>query len=367
MKKLCFLLLCCAFAATSLAQSEYRQAADIAFANVDKSGVRSGVLYDRVFPGGDLQNFNATTPSSAEHYLQARSELYEATLYDVANQLTVEELKSLIWQNEKRGVVPVGVTLAEFEVINYDVLELDNNQQYRLKPGQSTANLYQSRKATIAALLSPTVGRGTNYFELPAWSVLSTGETEVSSIVIDFGDGNPTRTLTVGSRPVSATYQNVGQKTIRYTINLSDGSQQTALSTLTVNETARVTNNIVTSTTSSGTPVPARDDINLIEPLSVESFEPFQGYGEHFAWKGKGEAFIYYARGRTTVRKPVIILDGFDPGDTRSAQDIYAGRLRYEKNPGDFKRLGDELRESGADNESDVIILNFPQYEYNCG
>ena len=61
MKKLFFLLLCCAFAATSLAQSEYRQAADVALANVDKSGVRSGILYDRVFPDADCNEPGASS------------------------------------------------------------------------------------------------------------------------------------------------------------------------------------------------------------------------------------------------------------------------------------------------------------------
>ena len=37
-----------------------------------------------------------------------------------------------------------------------------------------------------------------------------------------------------------------------------------------------------------------------------------------------------------------------------------------KKTPGDFKRLGDELRENDADNDSDLIILNFPKYEYEC-
>ena len=44
-----------------MAQSEYRQAADNAFANLDKSGITSGILYDRVFLAANLNEPGASS------------------------------------------------------------------------------------------------------------------------------------------------------------------------------------------------------------------------------------------------------------------------------------------------------------------
>jgi hypothetical protein len=53
-----------------MAQNEYRQAADNAFANLDKSGITSGVLYDRVFPGANLRQLGVpgVVASQSEHF-----------------------------------------------------------------------------------------------------------------------------------------------------------------------------------------------------------------------------------------------------------------------------------------------------------
>ena len=122
MRKLYLFVLFLGTSVSVLAQSQYQQATDNTFANLDKSGISSGILYDRVFPGADLQNFNATTASSPVHYVQARSELYNAS-YNTTDQLTADELKSLIWQSQQRGIVPVGITMAQFQVINYDAID----------------------------------------------------------------------------------------------------------------------------------------------------------------------------------------------------------------------------------------------------
>jgi len=56
--------------------------------------------------------------------------------------------------------------------------------------------------------------------------------------------------------------------------------------------------------------------------------------------------------------KPIIILDGFDPGDTRGASKIYTDYLSYIDNNGTRQHLVDTFQRQGYD----VIILNFPEY-----
>jgi hypothetical protein len=56
------------------------------------------------------------------------------------------------------------------------------------------------------------------------------------------------------------------------------------------------------------------------------------------------------------LKKPIVIMDGYDPQDANTWLNIYNNYLSYgpKSNP---KYLGDELRALGYD----IIILNFPR------
>lgn len=129
----------------ALAQSQYQQAADEALANLDKSGITSGMLYDRVFPAANLRELSA--PSSAGRYRQAQAELYYAS-YNRDTRLTPDELDYLIWDSEQRNIVPLGVLLGEMQVLNTDAIELDNNR-YRLRSGYTNSQLYQTKPKLV--------------------------------------------------------------------------------------------------------------------------------------------------------------------------------------------------------------------------
>ena len=89
-------------------------------------------------------------------------------------------------------------------------------------------------------------------------------------------------------------------------------------------------------------------------------FAPYDNSKPYDFHKGKGEVGYYYAfskgcDGQKPLTKPIIIIDGFDPGDTRDIPEIYGENLTY----GNEENLGDSLRSLGYD----VIILNFPKHE----
>ena len=109
------------------------------------------------------------------------------------------------------------------------------------------------------------------------------------------------------------------------------------------------------------------------EPALLSS-EVFQGYDENQAFQGMGEVIYYFkgdicpTNGKISLTKPIIVLDGFDPGDTRSGAEIYGNYLKY----GDNQFLGDDLRKTttngiGGVDGYDVVILNFPQYSRILG
>jgi pimeloyl-ACP methyl ester carboxylesterase len=91
--------------------------------------------------------------------------------------------------------------------------------------------------------------------------------------------------------------------------------------------------------------------------------ETFQGYTETLARSGVGDVTVFYHTNNgcdEVIRKPVIVVDGFDPNSERVAfnkdpdKSIYA-QLRYN---GTANNMGDDLRAQGYD----VIILDFPKY-----
>lgn len=78
----------------------------------------------------------------------------------------------------------------------------------------------------------------------------------------------------------------------------------------------------------------------------------YQGYDETQPYFGQGEYEIFLDTYNGVLNKPIIILDGFDPGDSRSIGDIYAGLSFGGQN------FADVLRSEGFD----IVILNAPLY-----
>ncbi len=91
--------------------------------------------------------------------------------------------------------------------------------------------------------------------------------------------------------------------------------------------------------------------VNEIVPLT--SSIAFQGVTETQAFAGQAEYEIFPDTGDGVFDKPIILVDGFDPNDSRSIPMIYE-MLNY----GSGQNLADDLRAQGFD----VVLLNFPNY-----
>lgn len=78
----------------------------------------------------------------------------------------------------------------------------------------------------------------------------------------------------------------------------------------------------------------------------------YQGYEESQPYFGEGEYEIFLDNLDGVLDKPIIVLDGFDPGDARDITGLY-NSLNF-----DGQNMADILRDEGFD----VIILNAHQY-----
>ncbi len=81
----------------------------------------------------------------------------------------------------------------------------------------------------------------------------------------------------------------------------------------------------------------------------------YQGYDEAQAYFGEGEYEVFLDLVDGVLDQPIILLDGFDPGDSRDIGALYASLTFGGQN------LADILRAEGYD----IVILNAPQYTTN--
>jgi len=99
---------------------------------------------------------------------------------------------------------------------------------------------------------------------------------------------------------------------------------------------------------------------------SIIATESFKGYDEASDCGGncfgEGEYQIFFGDDanevqRTSLKKPIIILDGFDPGDTRKIDNGSGSIVDLIDNQGNEANMN-EFKKAGFD----VVILNFPNY-----
>ncbi|PQB04557.1 T9SS type A sorting domain-containing protein [Aureitalea marina] len=95
-----------------------------------------------------------------------------------------------------------------------------------------------------------------------------------------------------------------------------------------------------------------RSIVNRGGSTSITASIPFQGYDEEEAFFGQGEYEIFLDVVDGILDNPIIVLDGFDPGDSRDITGLY-NRLEFGG-----ENLADVVREEGYD----IVILNAPVY-----
>ncbi len=172
----------------------------------------------------------------------------------------------------------------------------------------------------------------------------------ITSLYIDFGAGQ-TATLSPGGS-ASILLDQSGTKIFKMAASFSNGSQKVIRATLEVE--GPPIGSFYKKSEAYGT---MGTDPEPIQPCFPETFltadMPFSDYITSENKKGVIEIGYYFANCTSRqLQKPIIILDGFDPGDERNVSDIY-GLLYYNNGSNNF---GEEMRQQGYD----VIIVNFP-------
>ncbi len=158
------------------------------------------------------------------------------------------------------------------------------------------------------------------------------------------------------------TFSTGGKKEFVFTVTFSDNSTEIVKTTIDV-----VISNNAAISKALAPRAPSYDPIGnfVITAIDVENTIPFQGYNETIATKGILEYRTYYNPATNPegavkkIKKEVIILDGFDPGDGRKIDGLYDLMYYDPDNNSDTKNNENLVEKLRNDYGYDVTLVNF--------
>ena len=310
-----------------------------------KPHTETNILYNQVAPISEATNLKKEDIDHL-YFMQVYHEIQRADYLERLPKLNILEKESQLGIAKK--YVPLSLLISEFESIKPEVksnnlLYLNSQNQYEITDN-SVEYFNKYSIGIISPLVSKFKGRNVS-FKLGSDFIFNTTQKEISKIEVNFNDGKGWQRITE-NLSININYNSIGKKNIDFKITLTNG------------EVFRHSNSIIVEEEA----IPLNRNTNIsqraastISPLtSITSSLTYQGVDETASHAGVGEFQIYYDHEAGLLDKPIIILDGFDPGDGRDVPSIYS-LLNYGA---PVQNLGESVRNEGYD----VVVLNFPIY-----
>ena len=312
MRKICLSLTVCLVFHQIICQEQQQQSIDSLLKPLIGVLDQHIVLYDRVTPLANLSNFNSQlNTGSPLLFEQAISELFRA-----ANQQQLVDHKTLrnfYSPDSLQSHTDIGLINATFQELNLkrnasddgafqviDTLLVSRNN------GQDTFR--QKHVFMATATKRYIVGPIVTFVFDPNLLIQTPQGKQLVRLWSDLGGQLPVLIYDDGLLIQNQWQQNfsvAGDYTIHFTAEFSDGSEQTTKATIHVK-------------------IPDISPDSLIENGSIWAQIPWQGFNESTPLFGKLDYRIFYRTRNNhsrTLKKPIVIIDGFDPGDRRQIQD----------------------------------------------
>lgn len=298
--------------------------------NISQTSVTSGIIYERVISAANLYNFNKVSTfntANFPYFKQALSEMHRAS--NNTKFISLDAFKTLVAANTTPNQVDVAILNTQFHILNYNE---DNPSAGGLTYNSST-NKFQTISGKVPfymlhnTVIAPAKEHvsGTNVvYKLRNDLYFKNGSKTIKTVVANFGDGI-NRTIINNSiltnQNISINYSSSGDKISTFTITYNDNTTLVTHGKIYFHYTPQTTG--VTNSTDS-TPGSCTAQDPLKQDFQLQADIPFTGYSAGDPTiKAKIDYRIFYAFAHTDkkVRKPIIIIDGFDPGDKRKIED----------------------------------------------
>ena len=307
--------------------TEFATKMNLAFQPLEKNRVPFGLLKDQAFEFTELAAYNGVvtdtnyvTPVTIK---QIYNTLLSARIHDNASQFIQPDVYEQRWQaNRTQGVITLSGLLFNYAQFKTDAvtsgkLQVINNQFVDKYIGGTWQNPYDT-KQTFA--IAPSVRKYKGYtfsIKIPSNLWLTNVTETIQSIQIDANDGLGYRTTTFGQN-LSVAYTSSGLKHWYYKVTLSNGQILYSHSKIIIEE------GLVTTPHSSG-------ESNLRTSQGVATSSTTSGLGRkditatlaHNGSFGSAKVVIDYASADRKIRKPLIVVEGFDQGALTNPEDEY--------------------------------------------
>jgi len=349
-------------------ETTYNEFAQKSMDQLDPADFKNGILYDKVYPLAGLNIFNQTDSrkdtSDVNHFLQAWHELYTAS--NNPSFIEAKLAKELAFHFEMKNIVQIGLINVDFTVLDSTSLN-PKKGSLTVKENKLVKtvgkNPYLNKQALVVAPLVSTVSSDNGEVTFNFGVVeLEKSTNPIATMDMYVENGKKITIIDNGKRVLNeatVALKTGGIKTIRFKVCYKNNK--------TIATYGRFNVEFLQNTEKTKSALATQSMGGISPTYTITATSPFIGYNETGSCDGtcygKGEYKIYYGNSGNKILKPFIIVDGYDPGDTRKIESlnldnsIYTGALRIDNV--NSKLFGDELRIKGYD----VIILSFPNYK----
>ena len=343
------------------------------------------MLYDKVTPFAGLSTYNDpdNNISKASLFKQALSELYRTS--DKLKFESFESLENRLKTNARTqqtaATLPYYNTVVKMGIINTPISHLNYNSEFPNDGGLKLINGIYTPANNLPAfiqkqitMVSPleeliyTKDNSINY-QFNTTEIYQWGNKKIATMTADFGNGTiytlmQNQTWVQNSIVVNYTTIDENKKLV-FNITYTDGT---------------------TLTTYAGISIGKDNTASTSPTARVASTSGLMRHTSTIAYTdgslGQLEYRIFYGDQNTnnTLKKPFIIVDGFDPGDKRkivvedcdvNCQKLFKPFIRTKYESIEvlmmYNNQTSDLKTKLTALNYDVIIVNFPTYTNNLG
>ena len=333
---------------------------DSTFKYVNRTDARTGILYERVLSFAGLTRFNSkissVDTSDFERFKQGYHELYMASFVPSSLPYSVDSLEKII--KTRTNSIDIGFIHYKFNTMDTNVMRqklvmgLDSTIR---EDSTVLASLYSENIVFIASPFAKTINSLTVNFTIGSSFYYDNTSNPITQLDIDFDDGLGFRTVAFNNT-ISTSYSQVGEKTMRFRAILTNGDSLMAYSKITINLVPQYANK------------PSNHPYYDILTINAQIAHP-NNYSSGYFGKNIGYVKIYYKNADKKLRKPILIVDGFDPNNCRKietyedpddedAKGYSIWELLYYKEGKDSVHLSKILIDELG---YDLVILDFPK------
>lgn len=285
------------------------------FQNLDKNRIPHGILLDFGMEFTNLQAFNGILTDSTYTSSQTITDIYKTLIMCRVREvstgfITPQEYATRWYSQREMGIMTLSGLYFKYNKFSDDAypskLNYTNNQFSDKFVSGVWQNPYDEKQLFAIASAMPSFKGLDLKVKLPANLFLSNYPATIQNIQIDFSDGLGFR-LVPYDQLINVSYTVANTYTWQYKITLTNGQTLLSHSKVVIEEGL---DELVSTAGSSTARVnaSARTSITGYEKVKITATTPYNnGYGS-------ATLYIRYAYGGNTIRKPLIVVEGFDSG-----------------------------------------------------